>query len=75
MPVTEDGKIVMNMKGMPASGNLRYKGYTGEGTAYLDEDTVDIPYSYWNQDVGMILKRFFVKHMNLPEDFKITIEW
>lgn len=69
------GKMELEMRSWKGGkGNPLYIGFTGEGTAQTDDRTIEVK-SQMVQPIQLNIRRALIKDLNLPDNFKLSIEW
>lgn len=69
------GKIELEMRTWRGGrGNPLYIGFTGEGVAQSDDKTVEVR-SQMVQPIQLNIRKALVKDLNLPDNFKLSIDW
>ena len=59
---------------MGGKGSPLYTGFTGEGVARLDDRTVEVSGKI-AQPIQLNIRRSLANDLNLPKNFKLSIDW
>ncbi len=68
-------KLVLDMRTWAGgSGNPMYLGFIGEGNASLEGKPIEIKGKFI-QPIQLNIRYKLIDELNLPDNFKLTIEW